>query len=41
MTVHLAGYAAVAFIALAAAGTELWWVIHSIHVTRRTTKEDK
>jgi hypothetical protein len=37
----LAGYAAVALIALAATGAELGWVIHSVHVTRRTIKEHK
>jgi hypothetical protein len=26
---------------ITAAGAELWWVIHSVHATRRTTKEHK
>jgi hypothetical protein len=39
ITTNLAGYIAVTVIAIGAAGAELWWVIHSIHATRRTTKE--
>jgi hypothetical protein len=41
MNPNIVGYAAVALIAVAAAVAELWWVIHSVHATRRSSKEDK